>query len=216
MMAGVQKPARLFRLDVNLWSTERQSKVAPAEAPEGGGDHPGSDSPPCVSPIWGVKAEEAAAAVPEGAGDTPAPATPGVRSAATVLLQGPCHGGGAPLRVRGAASHTLCAAGADGTAVEEAAAVGVPEAGGGAGGEVALAVTSVSDDDDGGECSCMICYDAAADHVVLPCGHGGYCKSCATKVFVRPPSQCSVCRTRLTAVVKVSLDTPIGEASAVS
>lgn len=103
----------------------------------------------------------------------------------------------------------LCAAGAECPAEAEA--------GGGAGGEVALAVMSMgSDDGDGGECSCMICYDAAADHVVLPCGHGGYCKSCATKVFVRPPSQCSVCRTRLTAVVKVSLDTAIGESSAVA
>lgn len=90
------------------------------------------------------------------------------------------------------------------------------EAGGTAAGEVSLTVASGSDAADSGECSCVICYDGAADHVVLPCGHGGYCRSCAVKVFVRPPSQCPVCRERLKAVVKVSLDTPIGESSVIS
>lgn len=59
MMAGVQKPARLFRLDVNLWSTERRAQVMPA-APASLGDVPGGDSPDAAA--LGVKADSAAEA----------------------------------------------------------------------------------------------------------------------------------------------------------
>jgi hypothetical protein len=63
---------------------------------------------------------------------------------------------------------------------------------------------------------CVICFEGAGDHVVMPCGHGGYCQPCAHKVFVRAPGQCSICRAPIEAVVKVSLDTEIGGMSGVS
>eukprot|EP00892_Ulva_mutabilis_P004260 jgi/Ulvmu1/2205/UM013_0051.1 len=164
MMAGVQKPARLFRLDVNLWSTERRAQVVPT-------------SPAGVAPDTGTLAVKTDATLePEDKESAASPTRQGA-----VVVQ--------PVET---------------------------EAGGAAAGEVALAVASGSEAADGGECSCVICYDGAADHVVLPCGHGGYCRACAVKVFVRPPSQCPVCRERLKAVVQVSLDTPIGEFSAIS
>ncbi|NJR43614.1 MAG: RING-HC finger protein, partial [Akkermansiaceae bacterium] len=50
------------------------------------------------------------------------------------------------------------------------------------------------------------------DHVLLPCGHGGYCGDCAhTLLGYRPPKRvCPMCRTSLTSVAKVTLSTPIG------
>lgn len=57
----------------------------------------------------------------------------------------------------------------------------------------------------------MICYDNIADHVVLPCGHGGYCGTCASKVFKKPSQVCPVCRGALSAIVRVPVDTPIGQ-----
>lgn len=75
MMAGVQKPARLFRLDVNLWSLERQAKVAPAPA-EAQADSAGlqaSVADDAVPASCGTKADEPAAPAPE---DAEAPAAP--------------------------------------------------------------------------------------------------------------------------------------------
>jgi hypothetical protein len=70
-------------------------------------------------------------------------------------------------------------------------------------------------DGDCGDLSCMICCEDIGDHVMMPCGHGGYCRACAHKVYVRPPNLCAMCRARLTAVVKVSMDTPVGGRSSV-
>ena len=58
--------------------------------------------------------------------------------------------------------------------------------------------------------SCVICFEEVGDHVMMPCGHGGYCRHCAHKLYVRPPNLCPICRSRLHSVVKVSIDTPIG------
>lgn len=44
---------------------------------------------------------------------------------------------------------------------------------------------------------CIICYDAAATCVFLECGHGGYCRKCANRLFVRPPHECPTCRQKI-------------------
>lgn len=66
-------------------------------------------------------------------------------------------------------------------------------------------------------CTCVICFDEPGSHVLLPCGHGGYCSSCARTLLSLPlPSRlCPVCRTGLKSIADVSLDTPIGGVSKV-
>jgi hypothetical protein len=72
-----------------------------------------------------------------------------------------------------------------------------------------------------GDRACVICFDGVADHVMVPCGHGGYCGSCAERVcagHVTPYNKkvgqiCPVCRTPVEAVVKISLDTRKGQSS---
>ena len=61
--------------------------------------------------------------------------------------------------------------------------------------------------------ACMICFENEADHVLLPCGHGGYCGTCShTLLCSGPPTVrvCPMCRTPLFAAVCVPVDTPIG------
>ncbi|KAL6760220.1 hypothetical protein V8C86DRAFT_1776736, partial [Haematococcus lacustris] len=41
---------------------------------------------------------------------------------------------------------------------------------------------------------CVICYDKPSSCVLLDCGHGGFCKACAYRIFVRPPNECPTCR----------------------
>ncbi|GFH18381.1 E3 ubiquitin-protein ligase [Haematococcus lacustris] len=41
---------------------------------------------------------------------------------------------------------------------------------------------------------CVICYDKPSSCVFLDCGHGGFCKACAYRIFVRPPNECPTCR----------------------
>ena len=73
-----------------------------------------------------------------------------------------------------------------------------------------------------GKHACVICYDRHGDHVMVPCGHGGYCRSCAKKMCSgkAPPyshthgHMCPLCMTPVDAVVKVSLDTPKGQSCA--
>jgi Zinc finger, C3HC4 type (RING finger) len=69
---------------------------------------------------------------------------------------------------------------------------------------------------DDGESACLICFESEGDHVLMKCGHGGYCTVCAHKLFVRPPSLCPSCRGPLTGVVKVDLGTGVGDSSAVT
>lgn len=81
-------------------------------------------------------------------------------------------------------------------------------------------VKSAADEDTCGlknDSSCVICYEYEADHVLLPCGHGGYCRSCTHTLMTQPaPNRlCPVCRSRLGAAVQVSLATPIGSESKV-
>lgn len=46
--------------------------------------------------------------------------------------------------------------------------------------------------------------------MLLNCGHGGYCGTCAYKVLSARSALCPVCRAELSAVGKVPLDTPVG------
>lgn len=76
--------------------------------------------------------------------------------------------------------------------------------------------------------ACSRCMEQEGDHVLLPCGHGGFCGTCAQEIF-KPPEkrspensgrsiggdsaacgQCPVCCAPLTAVVQVPVDTPVG------
>lgn len=66
-------------------------------------------------------------------------------------------------------------------------------------------------------CTCVICFEEPGSHVLLPCGHGGYCSSCARTLLSLPLASrlCPVCRTGLKTIADVSLDTPIGGVSKV-
>ena len=66
---------------------------------------------------------------------------------------------------------------------------------------------SNEDEDDG---LCIICFEHTADHVLLACGHGGFCRLCALKLLVRPPHHCPTCRTLLEGAVRVPAGTQIG------
>ena len=65
---------------------------------------------------------------------------------------------------------------------------------------------------------CVICYDAIGDHVMMPCGHGGYCGRCASDMCTgrsapHDPAAghvCPVCREPVEEVVRVHLGTSIG------
>lgn len=61
-------------------------------------------------------------------------------------------------------------------------------------------------------CICVICFEVDGDHVLLPCGHGGYCAACAHTLLKHPsPSRlCPICRAALTAVLQISLEVPVG------
>lgn len=71
------------------------------------------------------------------------------------------------------------------------------------------------------EKECVICYDDVGDHVMVPCGHGGFCGRCAKDMcsgHAAPYTEegghvCPVCRAPVDTVVKVSLSTTIGERS---
>lgn len=41
---------------------------------------------------------------------------------------------------------------------------------------------------------CLICFEGKGLFVFLECGHGGFCKKCAYRLFIRPPRKCPTCR----------------------
>ena len=42
--------------------------------------------------------------------------------------------------------------------------------------------------------ACVICMEMEGDHVLLPCGHGGYCGACARTLLAREePNPSSTC-----------------------
>jgi hypothetical protein len=59
---------------------------------------------------------------------------------------------------------------------------------------------------------CVICFERDGDHVLLPCGHGGYCGACAHTLLLQPHRSrlCPICRARLGSVAKIDLNIAIG------
>ena len=53
--------------------------------------------------------------------------------------------------------------------------------------------------------NCEVCFEegALADAVLLPCGHGGVCGDCATKIVSQPPHLCHMCRQRVLKIAVV-------------
>lgn len=64
---------------------------------------------------------------------------------------------------------------------------------------------------------CNICFENEGDHVLLPCGHGGYCHTCAHQLLASRAiaRTCPMCRAPLTSIAKVSLNAKIGEQACV-
>ena len=62
--------------------------------------------------------------------------------------------------------------------------------------------------------SCVICFENIGDHVLLPCGHSGYCNTCSRALVAstRSSKSCPVCRTQVTMATRIPVDTPIGAA----
>ena len=62
--------------------------------------------------------------------------------------------------------------------------------------------------------ACVICMSSEGDHVLLPCGHGGYCGDCARTLLSHeepnPTSVCPMCRCEVTTIARVHLSTPVG------
>lgn len=52
-----------------------------------------------------------------------------------------------------------------------------------------------------GQSTCYICCERRADAVVMECGHGGMCFTCATQLANTPPSLCPVCRKTISEVL---------------
>lgn len=50
--------------------------------------------------------------------------------------------------------------------------------------------------------ACLVCYEAASNAVIMPCGHGGVCAGCAVLVW-RDTGLCHLCRKRIESVVEV-------------
>lgn len=60
--------------------------------------------------------------------------------------------------------------------------------------------------------ACTVCFEQEGDHVMVPCGHGGFCGGCAHKLLSQasPARRCPLCRVQLTSIVKVPVDTKMG------
>ena len=51
--------------------------------------------------------------------------------------------------------------------------------------------------------TCSICYSRESTHVVIPCGHGALCESCATRAGRR--NRCHNCRGPVESIMRVYL-----------
>lgn len=51
--------------------------------------------------------------------------------------------------------------------------------------------------------TCNVCYSRPRSFCVLPCGHAGYCDSCATRAQSR--GRCFTCRADITQIVRIYL-----------
>jgi centrosomal protein CEP164 len=62
---------------------------------------------------------------------------------------------------------------------------------------------------------CVVCLDAAASHIVVPCGHQALCRRCADRYFMPMPSperagrlRCPCCRRHIEQVIEVFVPKP--------
>ena len=54
------------------------------------------------------------------------------------------------------------------------------------------------------ESACTVCFDNAADTVLRPCGHGGFCARCVKQLFeAGGGGKCPMCRARMTSYDRV-------------
>tara|TARA_B110001452_G_scaffold36138_1_gene27718 strand:+ start:266 stop:523 length:258 start_codon:yes stop_codon:yes gene_type:complete len=56
---------------------------------------------------------------------------------------------------------------------------------------------------DASDSLCWICFEGPRDAVLLECGHGGICHSCAQRVFRKKNRLCPMCRQPVTQVVHI-------------
>ena len=62
------------------------------------------------------------------------------------------------------------------------------------------------DDDDEDETKCAICFSGPRDAVLLECGHGGICYTCARRCLRKKGRECPMCRAPVEQVVQIRLD----------
>ena len=71
----------------------------------------------------------------------------------------------------------------------------------------AVANDAAADSDGGGDLGegevCWICVSGPRDAVLLECGHGGICYSCAERCARKRPPLCPMCRQRISCVVRL-------------
>lgn len=73
-------------------------------------------------------------------------------------------------------------------------------------GEVATSTPSPLDDEDEDDDLCAICFTGPRDAVLLECGHGGICYSCARRCLRKKGRECPMCRAPVDQVVQIRLD----------
>lgn len=70
---------------------------------------------------------------------------------------------------------------------------------------------SASDGSTSDDQSCFICCDAEGSCVLLECGHGLFCRTCANRLIVQRPHECPTCRQRITQIVEITPNVKIGQ-----
>lgn len=55
---------------------------------------------------------------------------------------------------------------------------------------------------------CVICLNASATHVVVPCGHQAFCEECAKNFKSARRQHCPCCRARITQIMKIYVPAP--------
>ena len=64
---------------------------------------------------------------------------------------------------------------------------------GGASASSAEAAAATEPDGEGAAATCVVCLDAVASHIFVPCGHVCVCKRCGESVMEAPSPTCCYC-----------------------
>lgn len=78
---------------------------------------------------------------------------------------------------------------------------------GGERGSRSRAATQETDEDDE---LCIICFERPGRSVLLDCGHSGFCRTCANRIFVGAANECPTCRSTIRTIVDVPADAAVG------